>query len=200
MGPHDYFAATLCIAHTHVYDRFGITPRLVLSSPVRECGKTTLLEVLTKLVARPELFDSITAAGIYDSTDKHSTLLLDEADNLPLTAKAELRAVINSGHRRGHRIKRGKGKQAHRCDTFAPIALASIGSGLYAALVTRSITVHTTRYNGNELQRFNSDDTQDLDIAYSETRHWAHAVQLNTDPEMPPELRGRSADNWRPLV
>src|SRR5262249_3180704 len=121
MGPHDYVAVALWVAHTHVYDRFGITPRSMLSSPVRECGKSRTLEVMNQIVARHELFDSITAAGIYDSTDKHSTLLLDEADNLPLAAKAELRAVLNAGHRKGHPIKRGKGKQARFYDTFAPI-------------------------------------------------------------------------------
>jgi hypothetical protein len=31
-------------------------------------------------------------------------------------------------------------------------------------------------------------------------RDWAAKVQLSTDPEMPPSLRNRTADNWRPLL
>ena len=33
----------LWILHTYVFDRFSITPRLTLLSPVRGCGKTLLL-------------------------------------------------------------------------------------------------------------------------------------------------------------
>src|SRR2546423_9126729 len=34
LEPHEYVAVTLWIVHTHVYDRFMVTPRLLLSSPV----------------------------------------------------------------------------------------------------------------------------------------------------------------------
>jgi hypothetical protein len=52
---HEYVAVALWIIHTHVYERFMVTPRLFLMSPVRNCGKTTLLDVASRLVARPEL-------------------------------------------------------------------------------------------------------------------------------------------------
>jgi Protein of unknown function (DUF3631) len=203
MSEHDYVAATLWAAHAHVYDRFDITPRLVLTSPIRGCGKTTLLEVLSRLVARPELFDSITAAGVYDSTDKHSTLLLDEADNLELSAKAALRSVLNSGYRKGHRIKRGKGKHASKYDTFAPIALASIGF-LTLPLMSRSVVLHMRKNDGSRrLRRFIEGKTEELDIAYKYLHLWAldPKLELNPDPEMPSEVSlNREADNWRTLI
>src|SRR5262249_14345055 len=62
--PEDYVASALWVIHTHVHDRFMVTPRLLLTSPVRYCGKTTLLDVLNRLVVRPERTDSITAAAI----------------------------------------------------------------------------------------------------------------------------------------
>ena len=31
-------------------------------------------------------------------------------------------------------------------------------------------------------------------------RNWAARCRLNCDPEMPPQLRDRSTDNWRPLL
>jgi hypothetical protein len=47
---HEYIAVALWILHTHVYDRFTVTPRLALRSPVPGCGKTTLLDVIARLV------------------------------------------------------------------------------------------------------------------------------------------------------
>jgi hypothetical protein len=45
MTPHQFVAVSLWIAHTFVYQRFTVTPRLMVTSPVRGCGKTTLLDL-----------------------------------------------------------------------------------------------------------------------------------------------------------
>ena len=201
IDPHEYVATALWAVHSHVFDKFMVTPRLVLTSPVRDCGKTTLLDVLNRLVARPEKADNITAAAIYDTIDRERcTLLIDEADNLELSAKGALRAVLNSGHRKGGTIRRGTGKQRRKYSTYAPIALASI-SVLTLPLMSRSIVIHMRRHEGTRsLRRFKSDDTQDLDLTYQHIRMWARDAALNLDPDMPVELRGRTADNWRSLI
>ena len=202
LGSHEYVAVALWAIHTHVFDRYMVTPRLVLTSPVRNCGKTTALDVLSRLVAWHELFDSITAAAIYDSTNKAPTptLLIDEADNLELSAQGTLRGVLNSGYRRGRKVRRGVGKHARTYSTFAPMALASIGA-LTLPLLSRSLVIHMRRHDGSRpLRRFDFADTQDLDIAYGHTRAWARSVKLNPNPELPHKLRGRDADNWRVLI
>jgi hypothetical protein len=38
---HQSVAVSLWIAHTFLFSRFAVTPRLVIESPVRGCGKTT---------------------------------------------------------------------------------------------------------------------------------------------------------------
>src|SRR5262249_5303248 len=76
LDPHEYVATALWAIHTHVYDKFMVTPRLFLTSPVRGCGKTTLFGVLSRLVARPELTDSITAAAIYDTIHRERCTFL----------------------------------------------------------------------------------------------------------------------------
>jgi hypothetical protein len=50
---HQFVAVSLWIMHTFVYQRFTVTPRLTLSSPVRGCGKTTLLDLVEALCVRP---------------------------------------------------------------------------------------------------------------------------------------------------
>ena len=202
LDKYEYVAMALWAVHTHAYDQFQVTPRLALTSPVRGCGKSITLSVLARLVARHELVDNITAGALYDTLDRYRpTMLIDEADNLELSAQAALRAILNAGYYKGRYIRRGVGRQARRYAVFAPVALASIGT-LTLPLMSRSIVVHMKRHDGSRpLRRFIEGDTQDLDITYQHTYAWARNALLNPNPEMPPELGAdRLADNWRPLI
>jgi hypothetical protein len=201
LSEHEYVAVALWFIHTHVFDQFMVTPRLVLTSPVRNCGKTTLLDVANCLVARPYKDDNVSAAVIYHEVNvMRSTLLLDEADNLEIAAKAVLRAVLNAGHRKGGSVSRMIKGAPKRFKVFSPVALASIGS-LTLPLMSRSIIIRMRRHDGAQsLKRFDAANTTDLNLVYQHIRHFARHAQLNPDPEMPRELRGRQADNWRPLL
>src|SRR5437660_8335465 len=85
--------------HTFVFDRFTITPRLALCSPVRDCGKTTVLSLLARLTRKARRFDHVTPAALFRAIDRErTTLLIDEGDNLDLATNGTLRAVLNSGH------------------------------------------------------------------------------------------------------
>jgi hypothetical protein len=201
LTPHEYTAVALWILHTHVFDKFMVTPRLALISPVRGCGKTTLLDVIATLAARSHKTDSITPAAIYHLIDSsHCTLLVDEADNLGFGANGTLRAIINSGHRKGGsrmHIVRGAPR---RFELFAPMALATIGDSLPLPLMHRSVVVRMDRPDGaRELRRFDGRDPA-LDVAWRELLLWARSCALDPDPRMPKALRNRAADNWRPLV
>ena len=108
LDKYEYVAMALWAVHTHAYDQFQVTPRLALTSPVRGCGKSITLSVLARLVARHELVDNITAGALYDTLDRYRpTMLIDEADNLELSAQAALRAILNAGYYKGRYIRRG---------------------------------------------------------------------------------------------
>jgi Protein of unknown function (DUF3631) len=198
-----YVAVSLWILHSFVYHRFTVTPRLALTSPVRGCGKTTLLDLIEALCVRPLKSDSITAASIYHAVDReHPTLLIDEADNLGLAFNGPLRAVLNSGHRRGGKVMRYSNRQARSFSTFSPAAVAAIGT-LPLPFMHRSITIHMQRRHGRELKRLDREDPDtkaDLNIAYRMAFRWAREVELNSGPPVPAPLRDRQADNWRPLI
>ena len=190
--------------HTFVYHRFTVTPRLTLTSPVRGCGKTTLLELTEAVCARPLKSDHITAASLYHAVDhEHPTLLIDEADNLGLAVNGPLRAVLNSGHRKGGKVTRYVHGQARSFSTFSPAAVAAIGT-LPLPVMHRSIIIRMERHDGRRvLKRLAKDDVDtktDLDIAYRMIFTWARETELNSDPPMPAPLRNRPADNWRPLI
>ena len=55
----------LWIAQTHALDAFDYVAYLAIKSPLPECGKTRLLEVLEALVHRPWLTGRVTAAGTH---------------------------------------------------------------------------------------------------------------------------------------
>jgi hypothetical protein len=191
-------AVALWILHTHVFDRFSVTPRLALLSPVRGCGKTIVLSLIELLVPEGNRTDNVSAAAIYHQLKlrPRTALLVDEADGLDLCRSNVLRSVFNSGHRRGGAASRYVGGWPHRYPTFAPLAIAAIGT-LPLPLLHRSIVINMERSSA-QLRRLD-----EADPAFSWTRQaireWAANVQLNKEPEIPPELRNRAADNWRVL-
>jgi hypothetical protein len=205
-SPHEYVAYALWAVHSHVYELFEVTPRLVLTSPTSGCGKSRGLKVLDRLVARPKKSDNFTAATIYDSANDRHTLLVDEGDNLDFDTKGALRAVFNSGYERGGNFSRGVGKHRREYRTFAPLALASIGvltppGTLPSPLMRRSIIILMQKRRPKK--RFRAGDTGDLDLVYQHIRMFAREAKLNLDPELPNELEHTDpslADNWRVLI
>jgi hypothetical protein len=198
-----------CVAlwalHTHALDAFGITPRLAITSPRPQCGKTTLLDILQRLVTRPLLAVSVSAASVFRVVEvARPTLLVDEADTF-LPRNDELRGVLNSGHRRGGNVIRvvGDAMQVCQFSTFAPAAIAMIGR-LPGTLADRSILIALKRKRADEqVKSFRHDRTQDLDRLARMCARWAadNIEQLRqADPAVPANLYNRAADNWRPLL
>jgi Protein of unknown function (DUF3631) len=197
--PHEYVAIALWILHTHVYDQFMTTPRLAVVSPVRGCGKSTVLVLLQLLTARGRKEDGITPAAIIRLINRERpTLLLDEADNADLARSGALRRLINGGHERTGSYTHVIGDEPRKYSTFAPMAIAAIGT-LPLPTMHRSVVIHMER-STRQLRRFDGNDRDDIDIAYTMARVWARDVKLNHNPKLPDELRNRPADNWRPLI
>jgi putative DNA primase/helicase len=48
MPDHVADAVAMWVVHTYIVDCFGISPRLAITSPEKSCGKTTLLDVLSR--------------------------------------------------------------------------------------------------------------------------------------------------------
>ena len=127
-------------------------------------------------------------------------MLLDEGDNLGLLNNPTLRAVFNAGHRRGGAISRFIGGRPRKFSVFAPLAVAAIGM-LPLPLMHRAIIIIMQRHAKSDapLQQLNEHDPM-FAAARAEFRKWAATCTLAREPDMPPELHNRSADNWRPLL
>mgnify|MGYP001306783244 CR=1 FL=1 len=198
-------ALALWCAHTHVYDAFECSPRLNVSSPDKQCGKTTLREVVSLFVRRPVLAENLTVAVLFRLIEsKKPTVLADECDSW-LRDNEELRGILNSGHRRGGKSYRCQGDNyaVRAFDVFAPVVLCGIGS-LPGTLHDRSIEVALKRAkHGESRQRFDSRRTQrEQELCRKLARFCAdnRATLEASDPTLPPGAYNRVADNWRPLL
>src|SRR5437763_276812 len=67
--------------HTFGFELRDVSTYLAIESPVRRCGKTTLMTVLSELVNRPEVAANISSPAFFRLIDEtRPTLLIDEAD------------------------------------------------------------------------------------------------------------------------
>ena len=94
-------AVALWVTLTHCHDAAEHSPVLAVTSPVKRCGKSTLLELLLGLVFKALSTSNTSVAALFRGIEMwQPTVLIDEGDTF-LRDNEELRGIINSGHRRG---------------------------------------------------------------------------------------------------
>ena len=194
--------------HTHALDAAFISPRLAIRSPVRRCGKTTLLTLLGAIVARPLSTANITAAALFRTVERaRPTALMDEADTF-LKDSEELRGLVNAGHcRNSSKVQRcvdlPDGQDVREFDVWCPMAIAAIGK-LPATIEDRSIQVPMRRRRPDEkVERLRLDRLDEFQPLAQKCRRWAldNLARLRRlDPAVPDALHDRAADNWRTLL
>lgn len=206
MLPHNAAPAlALWALHTHCFEASPMTPRLAIISPTPRCGKTTTMEILERLVFRPILVSSITAAAVFRTVElARPTLLIDEFETF-LKNSEELRGILNSGNRRTGTVIRtvGDSFEPRQFSTWCPVVLAGADK-LPETLADRSIKIGLTRKTSDEkVERWRSDRPAGFDDTCSRCARWADdftEILAGADPEVPESLHDRAADNWRPLL
>lgn len=198
-------ALALWIIFTHTIEVARIAPILAILSPVRQCGKTTLLGLLLRLTFRPMASANLTAAVLFRTVDAwFPTLLIDEADTFLLNSE-ELNGIINSGHTRDtaqvHRLGRGNIPQVF--STFCAKAIAMIGKPS-DTILGRSIVIHQQRKLEDDVKEILLPH-KNIEIAAVRARiaRWSkdnlQRVE-NTKTDRPKLGNDRAGDNWEPLL
>jgi Protein of unknown function (DUF3631) len=190
--PHHIVGLSLWAIHTHVHRQFDKSPRLAILSPVPNCGKSSVLNILNSLVWNPEKLIDPTIASTFRLAGDH-TLLLDEVDNMSIMKS--MKAIFNNGHEVGGFVPRtGKEGEVIKYPVYGPLALAGVGR-LPVTLMSRSIIVPMHRSTIQQ-EIFNPR----IGFYSEEIARWAELVSLDPNPQMPPQIKGRDADKWRPLI
>jgi len=201
-------ALALWVVHTWAFDACDISPFMVIVSPEKRCGKTTVLIILQFLTPRSELASNISAAAVFRYVeDERPTLLIDEADTF-IKDNEEMRGVLNSGHTKTaayviRTVEVCGDHKAKRFSSWAPKAIATIRS-LADTLEDRSILVTMQRKKKSEtVERLRRSDNDDFAILRRQALRWCEdnlKILTAADPAVPATLNDRAADNWRPLL
>lgn len=206
---------TLWIVHTWAMSAFYTTPRLVIDSPEPGSAKTRVLEILALLSRGAKLTLSTTTAALYRrisaAGDNPPTILQDEADavfgkaSTPQTE--DLRALYNSGYRRGATVDRCEGDKndVREWVVFAPAALAGIAGKMPDTITSRAVTIHMRKRAPSEpvtpfRERFARKAAEPI---RDEIEVWAaaHLESLsNRMPAMPDGVEDRPAEIWEALL
>ena len=167
-----------------------------------------MLRTIARLVPRPLPTANITPAAMFRVVEAAKpSLLIDEADSFA-HENEELRGVVNSSHCGldafvVRAVPVGDDYEARRFSTWAPMAIASIGK-VAATIADRSVMIPMERKApGQTVARMRVDHDHGFVVLASKAARWvADTPQTlrDLDPDVPPALNDRQADNWRPLL
>ena len=213
LSPSQACILALWVMHCHALDAADITPYVNITSAEKQSGKTRLLETAQRLVPRPWLTGSVSAAVLFRTIEeKTPTLLLDESDAAFSGDKeyAEgLRGVLNTGNDRegvASRCERqGSNFVARDFATFCPKAIAGIGDRLPDTVRDRSIPIRLRRKGpGEHVERFRKRKvTAELKPLADRAAAWALqnvGALRQAEPSLPDELSDRQQDGAEPLL
>ena len=202
-------AIVLWIAATHAAPAWNCAPRLDVTSPVKRCGKSRLLDIIEATSHDPLLTVNISPAALVRSiSDDPPTLLLDEADTVfgPKAGDSheDLRGIINAGHSRNRPYIRWDmmARKPENCPTFAMAALAGIGS-LPDTITDRAVVVKMRRRAPGEVvdryrDRRDGAPLKALGLRVGAWVRFHMDLLREAEPDMPVE--DRAADTWEPLI
>jgi len=159
----------LWIALTYLAGDLSVLPMPVFTSPMKQSGKTTALDLVRRLSNKTVMALSISPAAVFRIVEKYlPTLLLDEADSVFKT-NDELRTLV-SGSFTGNSVTAFRvvsdGMEPRAFSSFCPKALARIGH-LPDTFADRSIVVPMRRKKPDEkVERLRAD----RDMGFSDLR------------------------------
>lgn len=199
-------AVALWIVFTWCIEKVGVAPILAICSPEKQCGKTTVLSLIQRLVYRPLTASNITSASLFRAIEENRpTLLIDEADTF-IKENLELRGILNSGHTPSTAfVLRTVGKEhdLRRFSTWGAKAIALNGK-LPETLHDRSIVIELRRRLKEEkLEKLRHTDPQIFNILCQQLKRFVMDqgdLLKETAVTLPEDISDRAADNWEPLM
>lgn len=204
----------LWTVHTHVSVECYTTGRLLIDSPVPESGKTTVLEHLNRLCARPIQAALLSSPAMLARMLEHETrtILIDEADrslNPEHEGVGELIAILNSGYKRGATRpvlvpnRETKGWSVSEMPTFSPVVMAGNNPRLPDDTRSRAIRILLLPDNQGLVHESDWEMIEpEADALAQRVAVWADTIrdQIKTvRPPLPERITSRFREKWLPL-
>ena len=201
-------AVAVWIIFSYGFDAMRICPQLLISSPSKRCGKSTLLELIMSLVRRPLPAANISPAAVYRAIEAWKpTLLIDEGDTF-LNSNEEITGILNSGHNRSLAyVVRNQEVDGNyvpvRFSTFCPKVITMIRAPA-DTIIDRSIVITLERKL--EVQRVDAlaiDAVEQMKDVRRRILRWGadNLESVKFDIELvPPMGNDRARQNWAVLA
>lgn len=194
---------------TWFIEEIQYTPYILITAPMKQCGKSQLLTCMSKLARRAILASSISPSAVYRVIEMYQpTLFIDEVDTF-LKGNPELSGIINCGIEKEQasvwRCENNNNKQEARAfNCFGFKVLCGINSKTISETVTdRSIVIELRRRNPGEVieRRRDIPDVEWIDLRRKcYTAFLQHKEQLRAArPVFPTGMGDREADKWESL-
>ena len=203
---------TLWSAHANMWQGFQNTPRLVIDSPTKGCGKTLVLFVLGELINKAKHSGAMSEAAFVRYASKGELVVLyDEADQA-FRGNSDLTKVLNNGwHQHGTFdtcTPSGDGTweptplPVHSCVALAGI---NIPKHLQEATLDRSIIIQMMKARPGDLpERFNERKHKtELKVLGRKLLRWCNDHKQHITPHescIPDDVDNREFWKWNPLV
>ena len=205
----------LWIVHTFAFQLRDVSTYIGIESPEKQCGKTTLLTVLSELANRAVTASNISPPAFFRVIeDLCPTLLIDEADTF-LRGNEQLKGILNAGYKRKTAFVLRAGPAlngepdsensavaavVNRFSCWCPKLISQIGR-LPDTLADRCIVIRMQRKTRNEeCERLRNLDAEHLKQKCARFV-LDHQQQIATaKPEFPSGLSDRASDIWEPLL
>ncbi len=189
----------LWAAWTYHHNRFSSSPRLAFTAATLRSGKTTALELIDVMAHNSKMASSVTPSSIFRYIhSREPTMLFDESQHW--IRDGDIKAILNSGFRKSSatvmRADRESATKVNEYSTWAPVAYAMNGEP-YSELADRSIIIHMSRAEP-EIDPDYEQAKKDLIPSRIAVESWT-PKELNPDPKLPKQLKGRAKELWRPL-
>lgn len=202
-------AAALWVAFTWFVDVVEVAPLAIINAPEKACGKSQLLDLMGRMVARPLPASNSTAAGLFRAVELwRPTVLIDETDTF-IRENDELNGLINAGHTRSNAFVLrvvGDNHEPKLFKVWGAKALAGIAleKHLPDATISRAIVFELRRKLPHESVARLRHAGADLFVGITSklarfANDYAQQVRL-ARPTLPDELGDRAQDNWEPLL
>jgi putative DNA primase/helicase len=205
------YACVLWAAHEHIFDIFSHTPRLLITAPDAECGKTLLMaHIVGNMLTRPKVAESLSPAPFFRLAEIYKpAFLIDEVDAF-IEKDSDLLPGINNGWEPHGCVIRcvGDDFEPREFSTHTPVAVAGINLSkkLPTATFSRSIVINLERAADDEIPDGDIYDTKKhkaaiLEVGRKLARWCANNKEKirHQEPMLPPKVRNRMADKWGPL-
>jgi hypothetical protein len=198
--------ATWCIA-TYLYREFSIFPRIIIHSPQKRCGKSTLLDFVEAFACNSNYMSNISPSALFrlSKGGEEMTAIIDEADTFIKHCSSDLLGILNSGHskHRGYVIRcNSETFQPEKFPVYFPIAFGSIGK-LQSTLLDRAICISLKRApKGANIESYWGAPKDDFTDLRNFLEGWANEKQdqILSEAVRPQSLgNDRAVDNWVPL-